>query len=647
MRAWAVVGGALVGAVAIGVVFAMTPWLVAGHVPTVDETLADPEIAMTGGLDVAPSMCAYCRPLDELRSAFVRRAEAAQHRVAVLKDSLESREAAGDDDAIAASADVPLTALQDDLSSGERNLAAAMAAVERIDGWRKRCQDDPICRPSQTASVVSMSLQDRCTALNAPTLSLAEEARKIGQSVIAVGADCEGKTCPAADCTKTRDLRQALAEMASALDVLAGGTNAASSRDLTEVRRSAEMRDVAEKTSDEIRYASRLFPMMFNDSAETSASDVLEMADKRLTTRAAILATMMKRDLPKAPAETELAWRLKLIGLDVASLRAWAASSVAGLRREDGMVEHWGELSDDLGGALMHAAKLDLALQRRTEKPKGTDCKGSQETANAAAAVKAALSAIALCTRRGGCDADEPLVNAPIDSAAAAELLQTSVAAARTAASNLAVTESEAPNLSLANQSYAPGEAIAIRMDTSRSQCLRGASALLQVSTPKAKTPALVTPLNAGETAYIAAPEYAGSYDITLAAPASRGGVALASAEFSVGAAPVGCSGFEGRWKTDFGDLNLKVRDQNVSGTYRRASDNTSGVIVGVVAGTVMRGQWASQDGTGGLRLTLDEATRAFSGTWSRTTDAIAGEGTWSGQCAPSPYAEAPRIEPY
>jgi hypothetical protein len=636
MRGLRVVGGALAGAIVIGVIVAMRPWLSAGHVPTVDETISETEFSIesAGG---GEAVCAYCRPLDELRSAFVRRVEDAQHRVAVLKDSISNREAAGQlGNAVASTPDIPLSALQEDLAAGERNLSAARAAVERINGWRKHCQDDAICRPSQSAEVVSLSLQSRCKVMTDPVVAAIAETRALSEQVLALGTDCEGRTCPGSDCAKGHELRQALAKIASALDVLAGpGVAPSASEELGEVRRSAELRDIAEKTSEEIRYTSRLFPMMFNDSAETSAADVLAMATGRLASRGDVLEQVTKAPSAKSPSETELTWRLRLLRLDVAALHSWSSSSVADLRRDTAIVEHWGQLSDDLGSALLHVAKLDLALQRRSDPSKAADCNAARQAADAGAAVKAALAAMAVCARRSGCPGEEPLVSAPIDAPTAVEMLRSGLNEARLAVAKVSIYESEAPQLGLFAQSFAPGEAIQLSLETSRSQCLARSSGLLRLTNLADNNSTIAAMSRLGEGAYLAAPQVSGNYKLTLVSPAARGAVAQAETAFAVSSGPRACTGFDGRWQTDFGTLHLSVRDHNVTGTYQRDSSDAPGVVVGVVSGTVLRGKWSSRDGTGGLRLTLDDSAKGFSGTFSRSENEIAGSGTWTGKCAP------------
>jgi len=187
---------------------------------------------------------------------------------------------------------------------------------------------------------------------------------------------------------------------------------------------------------------------------------------------------------------------------------------------------------------------------------------------------------------------------------------------------------------------YFSGEAIAVHALAENNRCLadRGSHLVLARSSGGA-SPAQGLEAHALDPAdsaawLFAAPQEPGTYRFVLDTSKARG-------EGQFGASPVfavspptarGCSGFTGRWQTDFGVLTIYVRDGLARGSYRK-SDERAGLLVGSVEGNTLSGRWTSELGDGGAKLTLGANGRSFQGTWSQYAGKYSGAGKWDGEC--------------
>jgi hypothetical protein len=187
---------------------------------------------------------------------------------------------------------------------------------------------------------------------------------------------------------------------------------------------------------------------------------------------------------------------------------------------------------------------------------------------------------------------------------------------------------------------YFAGEAIAVRALAEGNRCLadRGSHLVLARASDTA-SPAQGVEAHAldpadGAAWLFAAPREPGTYRFVLNTSKQRGeGQFGSSAVFAVSAPTTqACSGFAGRWQTDFGVLTLYVRDGIARGSYQR-KDERPGLLVGSVDGATLTGRWSSELGDGGARLTLGPDGRSFQGTWSQYADRYSGAGQWAGQC--------------
>jgi hypothetical protein len=90
------------------------------------------------------------------------------------------------------------------------------------------------------------------------------------------------------------------------------------------------------------------------------------------------------------------------------------------------------------------------------------------------------------------------------------------------------------------------------------------------------------------------------------------------------------CSGFAGRWETNYGPLQLDTEGSMGSGTY---NDGTA-TLQGKIEGRAFSGKFKEADGAEGLfRFELSKDGSSFTGSWTGN-DGSPGD-TWNGQCAP------------
>ncbi|MEM9123970.1 MAG: hypothetical protein AAGB03_11705, partial [Pseudomonadota bacterium] len=171
-----------------------------------------------------------------------------------------------------------------------------------------------------------------------------------------------------------------------------------------------------------------------------------------------------------------------------------------------------------------------------------------------------------------------------------------------------------------------------------------GIEAALALDVPDRLQHLIAEPQPQGETGVLAvlpveAPLRPGAYQVALLRPSGQELQEVGRSEtFVVGEASAPCVGFSGIWETSFGRMHLAEGEEGeVRGTYRRAPLGQSGFFAGKRRDRVLYGQWASEFGSGGLRLVLNESDSAFTGTWSRFREEFAGEGAWTGACASGP----------
>lgn len=95
------------------------------------------------------------------------------------------------------------------------------------------------------------------------------------------------------------------------------------------------------------------------------------------------------------------------------------------------------------------------------------------------------------------------------------------------------------------------------------------------------------------------------------------------------GAGAAFCSGFSGRWNTNYGEVILQQSGSSVSGSYY----NGSASIRGYLSGYVLEGDWLQTNGSGRFRFELARDGGSFTGIWGRSASNSDG-GAWNGNCA-------------
>ncbi len=201
---------------------------------------------------------------------------------------------------------------------------------------------------------------------------------------------------------------------------------------------------------------------------------------------------------------------------------------------------------------------------------------------------------------------------------------------------------------------YESGEAVAVRINLRVAACMADEGSWVGLFAERAPplrgseiADAAVRRLNLRgrpwEEVLFEAPSEPGRYEVRTYASERRGGTITGKAQFDVTPRQKGCRGFSGTWRTNFGRLQITVRDREARGSYKRPGNWRAGFLTGKVRGRVLLGEWQSDLGAGGTRLVLSENGKSLSGTWSHFRDAFAGTGVWTGTCeGPVSLPEAP-----
>ncbi|MBI1239028.1 MAG: hypothetical protein GC199_06755 [Alphaproteobacteria bacterium] len=615
-------------AVAVGIFAAVGPWLdpstggqVGGY--RLGEHYAM-ELAPVPG--AAPSPCAACKPLDELREAFVRRTEGATRRLVTLRSALEEAEAAQISGVAVAAGDTSTVSLAHEIKDAEHSRAAGLAAIERLDVWRTRCQAEAVCLAQTVAPAGRVCAAPASLAAVPEILSLAESAR-------AIADQCKDASCPLLDCPKANAVRGALAALDQSL-VAEAGIAATPEAGPLETR----VRGEVERSIEDIRYAARVLPTLFDDSADTASDDIAALAHELIRTRLNSIASLERAasGFSSDSATVERLWRLHVLKLDLASVENLARHALAKVSAEPAAAG-WMQLADDLGSALLGTARLQTTLAA-VPGPDEEPCAEGAPLAEAAAALSAALAGLDACRRRGGCDV--PMA-AELHAGAKPEpaSLMERIAAARAALRGLTVAPSPQHTLTLGEEKIGAGEPVTVALGTAGMTCLRDAAPRISLRRWRAQTGEDLTlrplpvPGEEGARAMVA-PSAPGVYALELRSPIARGDEVLASGKLQVTAAPRSCSGFAGRW--DLGESGLLVLHVNADrgqGVLSDQSGQIQALVAGTVVGDVFRGEWGDGTARGGLRLVLADDGKHLTGTTGLLPNAIAGLGTLAGRC--------------
>lgn len=93
---------------------------------------------------------------------------------------------------------------------------------------------------------------------------------------------------------------------------------------------------------------------------------------------------------------------------------------------------------------------------------------------------------------------------------------------------------------------------------------------------------------------------------------------------------------WNGIWDTNFGEVNISVSGNSISGTYKHKNGTIKGEVAETMHGTMINGEWNQSDGYGWFTFSMERGdVNNFSGEWGyyRGEDRIKefAKGEWNG----------------
>lgn len=508
--------------------------------------------------------------------------------------------------------------------------------IGEIAGWQRRCSTLLCLAPEKTGEVQA------CTAPSASLLTELASIDSLSESLSRRTALCSQGGCLSAKCTQAD-----------------AATHAFSSLD-------SELRQLLDHPSSLIGERHQVVSGFLFDQLGTLDETVLAapsliVEDRFAAAEARLLylrdqAVDAESQSPDS-AEGVIADRLGDVSIAIEALAQARRSGVSG----SALVTLWQEYAESSARLLIEAATLRAQMETRANvfqamvhpedlnaPSQGQVCEGTVRLVQATQQrVTQALLTLGSCNVRAACGPDESddTTGATADQQISSgrsliELLANDRSAAAAALRPLTFQRDPEVGLTTDLAQYFAGEAIAVHALAENNRCLADRSShLVLARAGGATSPAQGVAAHALDPAdsaawLFSAPQDPGTYRFVLDTSKARGeGQFGASPVFAVSAPPAqACSGFTGRWQTDFGVLTLYIRDGIARGSYQR-KDERPGLLVGSVDGTILTGRWSSELGDGGARLSLGQDGRSFQGSWSQYADRYSGAGKWDGKC--------------
>ncbi len=511
---------------------------------------------------------------------------------------------------------------EEDLARNTELMGAADQALEVLIAKRDECVADAACRMGPSA------FQQQTCGGGWPDARLHNSLTRVADQIFSMGSQCRGLSCPVVDCTVRTRLDGALVVL---MDTLAE----------IEV-------DVASDTLQSESYTNYLRGLRAHLEQLPLVLPVLSEEGFRQWQEGLGALSVFERGGDEA--QLVPSWRHQLLERYLQQLEGFAGQNSNA--QSLGYRPWW--------PALVETASLALAQIHHLEWQPANEIMACQNPradrlTSLRASLRRASAALSVCGARGGCAATEPInILGRLDGR---EINNVTTAADFLAAANtilaeelqsLRIAASDRVSLHPDLEAYGVWEAINVAVEGGENRCIAEEGAWLGLfpdtvqsgsSTEVGHEAILSVPLNgraSEDGAFLEAPDQAGNYEVRAFAPDARGGAELARAPLSVWPGPTFCEGFDGIWDTDFGELHMFVRGNDVRGTYRRTAGLAPGFFSGERDGQVLVGNWNSEIGGGGARLVLAADGQSFRGTWSHRPGQYAGTGQWNGSCVAS-----------
>ncbi len=634
----------------------------------VDPAVARAQLQIIPPVEEGTDACPSCVVLESLEDRFAAAAQTAQERFTRAANRLAGSQVSH---RRSESRQHARSALSGVMVRAQEDRFAASRLKQRFAQARRQCGQGTFCATPGGRSKIHHPLS--CPAEIRPLNDEAIEIRNIIERIERLATSCLAQSCPTLSCVPAEDLDTHMGQVEAALAALLtmpfGGVDDGAEFPVSPL--GVESRRLVEAT---LRIPQAL-PALFHSHelarGALPGSEIIGFAEEisRLGQWADELSGRLEPVVDGLSGGGAGLWRIKLI-----STRLWRlyedlrqiaiARGEATLRRGAALQVAWERFAHELAALTLDGLRLEAELKRRPTDEAAlriSVCRARQEEPHRALTRDLALARarLARCVTRAGCPAAGAARGGAVALGANTTWTETlsaldqDVRLATGAASRLSLRKPQRALLETDYSNYAPGEAVRLSVDLRSLTCMAepGASAALLGPQPGPPGPETadqaqtrlgrildLADLAPGEST-IEAPTQPGTYVVKTFAPPGRGGLETGAARFDVDAPPETCKGFAGSWDTDFGILRLAVRNGVARGSYRRPRAGEAGFLFGTVTDGVLIGQWHSELGTGGTRLTLEPDEQSFKGTWSQTPGVHAGTGTWSGLCLSKPRA--------
>jgi len=563
--------------------------------------------------EVAAEDCWGCVPFLRLIELFEFQVTAATPEVAALEQRSQQRNMLPD----------AVAFLARDLDQARGRLGSAREAMSVLVAKREDCQANEACRLGPDV------FQEQTCGDGWPDAQLHNSLTRIADQAFSLGSQCRGLNCPLVNCN-------ARARLDDTFEVLLDTLVNVEDRTVTTQEATQEYKDYLAR----LKVHLEQLPLMLTDASES------RIAEWRAGLHDLAVFTP-EEDLGR---ETPM-WRQRLLSRYLRQLENFATQNYEALP----LVNHewWPALVETTALSLVQVHYLEW---QPVDNVMACDNPRNDRLDALTASVRRASAALAVCGARGGCATAEPVqLLEHFDAretgtvASATDFLNAARNVLAGELSSLVVTESDRVELTTELGAFGAGEAIGVTINSGANTCMAADGAwlgLFERGTPNGSGAtitsqalarvALTRRIREG-TAFLQAPYEAGDYEVRAYAPDERGGAEMARVDLSVWPGPTSCEGFDGIWETDFGELRLFVRGNDVRGTYRkntaREEDQDPGYFTGELQGNVLYGHWSSELAGGGARLVLMADGQRFRGTWGQRANQFAGTGLWNGRC--------------
>lgn len=589
-------------------------------------------------------VCSGCGALKRLARRLQAREEGAARRFEAAASRLSATGPEASGPAARRELELALRRAQDDKRGAAAFRAATLEAL-------RACESGPGCGQTALSAYWDEGCPPEEPDLGRETRLVASLSRVLARKA---GA-CAAAACPDIDCRQSARIIHLLSAADRNLKALVKLPESTAKFDR---RNGNRARALLKESEDWRRHIAALFMGGPEPSAQIEAA---AEAANALSERLAKARAAGSEETHSGPPAPDPYWRLHVLSIRLERAASALTELASALRseaagRDAALFAVRQKAANALRDLLITQMRIRSAREHIGASPAGPDVlhrcaiRRRDQIARARGQIRALRTALGRCSRRAAClkqakHRDGGPSTAGLDPVSAYRVrLDRTFAELEKAAPAFNVEGQGPVEIDTVRPRYESGEAVSVRMDLRAAACMADDGSwvgLFPGHTPILRGSeienAAFRRLNLRgrpwEEVLFEAPPEPGKYEVRTYASERRGGSATGRAQFEVAPRQKGCRGFSGTWRTNFGRLQITVRDGEARGSYKRQEGWRAGFLTGKVNGRVLLGEWQSDLGAGGTRLVLSEDGKSLSGTWSHFRDEFAGTGVWNGTC--------------